>query len=96
MQLALSSLFQAFLPGERAGELRIRPAAQALQQLQKGATLVVPQPQGVRLTCERGQVWITHDGDCRDIVLAAGERYTSDRGTRMLVHGLEAAAVRLG
>ncbi|NNU45242.1 DUF2917 domain-containing protein [Ramlibacter montanisoli] len=84
--------FEAFLPPGRAS---ITPAPAAVQHLQKGATMVLPEPQGLRLEVVRGDVWITHDGDCKDTVLAAGERYTSDRQSRMLVHALVDATVRL-
>lgn len=95
MRVALPSLFQAihaFLPPGRAS---ITPSPQALQQLQKGATLVLPEPLGVQLAVVRGDVWITHDGDCKDVVLASGERYTSERPARMLVHCLADATVLL-
>lgn len=68
---------------------RIASAPGALHELQKGATLVVERPAGVELKCLRGNVWITHDGDPRDVVVSPGENYHADRGSRMLVHALE-------
>ena len=34
---------------------------------------------GRRIECLRGSIWITQDGDPRDIVLAAGEAFDFDR-----------------
>jgi hypothetical protein len=50
---------------------------------------------GARITCERGCVWLTHDGDVRDIVLAAGDSHVVDRDSRLIVFALEPARVRL-
>lgn len=50
-------------------------------------------PLGLTLHCISGCVWLTHDGDGRDIVLEAGESHTCDRDTRLMVHALEAARI---
>lgn len=50
-------------------------------------------PLGRTLHCTRGRVWLTHDGDGRDIVLEAGQAHTCDRDTRLVVHALEAARI---
>ncbi|AMO22377.1 hypothetical protein UC35_05025 [Ramlibacter tataouinensis] len=65
------------------------------QRIHEGATLVLPRPAGISLICATGTVWITHDGDCKDVVLEAGESYTSERRSRMLVYGLTASSVLL-
>lgn len=95
MRVALPAFFhvlQRFVPPGRAS---ITPAPQSLQRLQKGATLVLHEPRGVQLEVVSGDVWITHDGDCKDVTLVAGEHYTSERPARMLVHGLADAVVLL-
>jgi GAF domain-containing protein len=72
--------------------LWIRPAPTPVQRLDKGATLVVAHPRGVDIECRSGSLWLTHDGDIKDVVLAAGERYRSGSDRRLLVHALEAGS----
>lgn len=76
-----------------ASPVRTAPAPGALHELQKGATLVIERPAGVELKCLCGNVWITHDGDPRDVVLSPGGSYRADRDSRMLVHALEPALI---
>jgi hypothetical protein len=38
--------------------------------------------------CRRGEVWITHDGDPRDVVLRQDESYVVDRPARMTAFAL--------
>ncbi len=48
---------------------------------------------GDRVECLDGSVWITQDGDPRDIVLDAGEAFTLDRRGTTLVYALANARV---
>jgi hypothetical protein len=48
-----------------------------------------------RIECLSGALWITHDGDRRDITLSAGERHVVDRDAPLLVFALEAAVFRI-
>ena len=48
---------------------------------------------GDRVDCLDGSVWITQDGDPRDIVLDAGESFTLDRPGTALVYALADARV---
>jgi Protein of unknown function (DUF2917) len=48
---------------------------------------------GTTLRVTRGTLWITLENDTRDIVLAAGDSYTIDRGGLTLIEAQEAAAV---
>jgi hypothetical protein len=41
-----------------------------------------------RVTCVRGEAWITIDGDPRDIVLEAGEQFVIDSNRKVVVHPL--------
>ena len=99
MNLALERF--SFAPALRRHSAHPTPAAwllptrQSVQTIDKGATLVVAQPLGATVTCDSGSLWITHDGDVRDVVISAGERYTCDRASRMLVFGLETASVQV-
>lgn len=77
-----------------------RPAArsresQAAHELPKGRTLTLRKPLGQRVECLDGCVWITLDGDPRDVVLEAGQAFTADRNQPALIHALEASLVRV-
>lgn len=50
---------------------------------------------GGRIECTEGSVWLTHDGDCRDVVLEAGQSHWTDRDSRLVIYALSSAAVRL-
>ncbi|MCW5611287.1 MAG: DUF2917 domain-containing protein [Rubrivivax sp.] len=63
--------------------------------LLKGQTLVVRHPLGMALECVRGTLWITHDGDRKDIVLQQGESYVAARTSTMLIHALDDSTVRI-
>jgi len=43
-----------------------------------------------RLTCVRGQAWITVDGELRDVALEAGEQFIIDSDRHVVVHPLRA------
>ena len=47
---------------------------------------VNPPPGVVTVHCRQGEVWITHDGDPRDVVLRESESYVADTSSRMTVH----------
>ena len=40
---------------------------------------------GLTITCRQGEIWVTEDGDPRDVVLRAGERISLERPGRALV-----------
>lgn len=48
---------------------------------------------GTRIESRRGSLWVTQDGDLRDVVLACGEAYLLDRDGPVLVQALEPALV---
>ena len=43
----------------------------------------------VLVICDRGSLWITHDGDPRDVILYGGETYRADREDAMHVFALQ-------
>ena len=57
------------------------------------AMFSVPDAAGVRFTCHEGSVWITLDGDLRDIVLDPGDAFSSPEHRRALVYALAPSQV---
>ena len=49
------------------------------RNLDKGRIRHVHADKGRRVECLTGSIWITQDGDLRDIVLGAGEAFDFDR-----------------
>lgn len=45
----------------------------------------------IEVICVAGCVWITADGELRDVVLAPGRVYTGTAGARLGIYALEAA-----
>lgn len=45
--------------------------------------------ESVMICCASGSVWITHDGDPKDIVLGAHESYQADRDVAMHVFAMQ-------
>lgn len=91
-------LLSRLLTGQRPRAPGLRPAGLALagtQTLQKGALLVVRDPLHHRVECLAGSVWITHDGDTKDIVLDQGQSYQAESNRRMLVSALTCASLSL-
>ena len=50
---------------------------------------------GGRIECTDGTVWLTHDGDCKDVVLEAGQSHLADRDSRLVIYALSSSVVRL-
>lgn len=48
---------------------------------------------GHTVVCHSGSVWLTQDGDSRDIILGAGEAFTLDRSGPALVQAFERSAI---
>jgi hypothetical protein len=63
--------------------------------LSRGETHASMGLQGQRIECVSGCIWLTHDGDCRDVVLKAGQAHVLDRSSRLLIHALGSSAIRL-
>jgi len=51
-------------------------------------TVSIERPQGCRVQCVRGSVWITHVGDGRDVVVEAGTTFIGDRQAPMFIQAL--------
>jgi uncharacterized protein (AIM24 family) len=50
---------------------------------------------GHAIVCDSGSVWVTQEGDPRDIVLDAGEAFTLDRSGTALVLAFEPGAISI-
>lgn len=72
---------------------RVAPVRQVF--LDKRRIYRLARPLGCRIECIAGVLWITHDRDCKDVFLEAGQQHVSDRRTPMLVQALEASHFRV-
>jgi hypothetical protein len=63
--------------------------------LAPGQLLNLEHAAGIRIASRAGSVWITQDGDPRDIVLDAGEAFELDRDSPVIVQAIETAVVTL-
>jgi len=67
----------------------------SVQEIARDKILEIKQALGVTIECLEGSVWVTRDGDLRDVILAAGCAFNIDRKQRILIQALDAARVRL-
>jgi hypothetical protein len=64
--------------------------------LAEGATEELPPAEGRMVVhCRSGALWITHDGDPRDVILDENESYLVDRRDRMMVHALRGSGLEI-
>jgi hypothetical protein len=49
----------------------------------------------VMVRCVSGSIWITHDGDPKDVILAGHEAYRAEREDSMHVFALESSALEI-
>lgn len=69
-------------------------AAQAV--LERGQTRWVARATpALRVTCLEGCLWLTYDGQPRDIILTAGQSHACDARGRLGIHALQPAQVLL-
>lgn len=61
-------------------------------RLQRRQTFQLRARRGERIECQSGELWITQDGDPRDIVLGPRECFTLDRSGTAVVSALKDAA----
>jgi hypothetical protein len=55
----------------------------------------VSAPKGRRVECLGGVLWVTQDGDRRDIILEAGDAFDFDRAQGVLISALQDATYLL-
>lgn len=71
-------------------KIKLHPAQICLSGNQ---TLEIEEPGGCRLVCRSGSVWITQDGDYRDIILDEGDTLAFDQPGTVLVNAFRAAMI---
>lgn len=71
-----------------------RTALQA-QTLPERQFIGVLRPLGREVHCDSGSLWLTFDGDSRDVILVAGQAHRCDRDTRLIVQALDEARLRI-
>ncbi|MEK9952772.1 MAG: DUF2917 domain-containing protein [Curvibacter sp.] len=92
---ALSRTLSCLLAGPRS---RAREASAArpadLRALPQDAVWVLPHPQGQRIECLSGALWITQDWQPADIFLSAGQSCTVHLPYPLRVQALQPARVQ--
>jgi hypothetical protein len=66
----------------------------AVVRIARDCLWAMPARPGMVIQCERGVVWITQEGDGRDILLHAGQSYLSRRSGKLVATALEPATLR--
>ena len=61
-------------------------------ELSRRDLVALPAVSGQVVRCQRGLLWLTRDGDLRDILLAAGQRWCVKGGGQLVISALEDAA----
>jgi hypothetical protein len=61
--------------------------------LRKHQLMRLDDARGAAIVCLQGELWLTQDGDYRDIVLAPGDRFSLDHAGVTLVTALRASSV---
>jgi hypothetical protein len=65
------------------------------QSIARGASSWLTRPQGRRVICEAGTLWLTHDGEDEDVILEAGECHHCSRSSKLLIHALAGGTFRV-
>jgi hypothetical protein len=81
-------------------ELHLRPRERVMRriamELDGGSTHVFDDVDGsVMVRCASGSLWITHDGDPKDVILGEDESYRAEREEPMRVSALEPCVVEI-
>jgi hypothetical protein len=71
------------------------PSRVVRRQIDKHATAWIEHPAGLTVTCEGGTLWLTFDGEPAGVILEAGETHRCVLRSRLAIHALDAAAVRV-
>jgi hypothetical protein len=63
--------------------------------LKRNQVVTVRDGSGNSIVCDSGTVWVTQDGDPRDIILRAGDSFTLDRNGAALVQAFEPGTISI-
>jgi len=66
-----------------------------LRRIDRGGTHWISRPQGRRIVCDSGVLWLCFDGEDSDILLKPGQSHTCAQRTRLSVYALEAGSFHL-
>lgn len=58
-------------------------------QMRKRQVVTLGKLPGRTVRCTAGTIWLTHDGDAKDVVLCAGETHVCTSSARVLVQALD-------
>ena len=61
--------------------------------LPRRAMFKLPDAAAVQIECRSGSLWITLDGDTRDFIVEAGERFSTESHRPAIVYALQSAVV---
>lgn len=78
--------------------LRRRPRVmrRICMRLPRGETQVIPGVDAsVVVRCAEGSLWLTHDGDPRDVILSSDESYQADHEEPLRLHALAPCVVEI-
>ena len=82
----------AFSPLTREWGLRQKPQVtlRLVAQMRKGEARSLERVNGsLLICCSSGSLWITHDGDPKDVFLSGGESYRAERDRAMHVFAMQ-------
>jgi hypothetical protein len=72
------------------------PAAHCIERrLADGELACYDDAMGRVLYCLAGSLWVTHDGDPKDVIIEAGKSYCVTRRERIIVQALREGAMRM-
>ena len=81
-------------------ELHLRPRERITRrvalEIDGGCTHVLERvDDSVKVHCTSGSLWITHDGDPKDVILGPRESYCAERGDAMHLSALQPCVVEI-
>ena len=74
--------------------MHLTPSPQAAH-LRRRQTFNLRAKKGQRIEVRSGQIWLTQDGDPRDVILGANQCFTLDRSGHALVSALDDSTIVL-